>query len=107
MRAKLIARVFDQNGQSGLTREWSLARFDQNYRSQLGSSDFGVVGPKHAGMSPHPVRTSRRRRRRMGESRCHLVARPSGRTGSIPDEDRRFGRAPAGRGRPLQGPCDG
>jgi hypothetical protein len=27
MRAKLIARVFDQNRESGLVREWSFARF--------------------------------------------------------------------------------
>ncbi len=27
MRARLIARVFDQNRESGLVREWSFARF--------------------------------------------------------------------------------
>jgi hypothetical protein len=27
MRAKLIARVFDQHRESGLVREWSFARF--------------------------------------------------------------------------------
>jgi hypothetical protein len=43
MRAKLIARVFDQNRESGLVREWSFARFGLIGRSNLRSIGFGVV----------------------------------------------------------------